>query len=287
MDYFENFDWIAIRTPIKIQELEDLLTESGYPEEKIKFLVKGFKDGFSLGYEGSEHRTDQSPNLLLNDLGTKTDLWNKVMKEVKNQRYVGPYAFENLPVKDSFIQSPIGLVPKAGNQTRLIFHLSYDFNNGNTLVNANTPKEKCHIRYKDLDHAVNACIKLMKKHGKSCTIFFSKSDVKSAFRLVPMLISHSRWLVMKAEDPNMGTDMFFIDMCLPYGASISCAIFQEFSDALHHIVEYLLQVADLVTNYLDDFLFVAVMKQECDNMMTTFIMLCRQINCPLSEKKTE
>ena len=45
------------------------------------------------------------------------------MKEVKEGRYAGP--FESIPF-DSYIQSPIGLVPKdGGKDTRLIFHLSY------------------------------------------------------------------------------------------------------------------------------------------------------------------
>ena len=48
------------------------------------------------------------------------------MKEVQVGRFAGPSDLDNLPF-DSFIQSPVGLVPKAGNKTRLIFHLSFDF----------------------------------------------------------------------------------------------------------------------------------------------------------------
>ena len=61
-------------------------------------------------------------NLKLN-VGSKTELWNKVMKEVKEKRYAGPY--HKIPF-EYYIQSPIGLVPKDhGKSTRLIFHLSY------------------------------------------------------------------------------------------------------------------------------------------------------------------
>ena len=135
--------------------------ESGYDPGNSKYLIKGFTNGFSIGYEGKEIRTDMAHNLPLKNIGTKTDLWNKVMKEVSLDRFAGPYLLQELPVKDSFIQSPIGLVPKdGGRQTRLIFHLSYDFPNGNSSVNASTPAERCHVKYKDLDHAVNACISL-------------------------------------------------------------------------------------------------------------------------------
>ena len=48
------------------------------------------------------------------------------MKEVRLKRVAGP--FKEIPF-ESFIQSAIGLVPKAGSdKTRLIFHLSYKFN---------------------------------------------------------------------------------------------------------------------------------------------------------------
>ena len=224
-DYYQNYDWDRINMPIKVDILENMLINYKYNEDKTKYLVDGFKQGFSIGYCRPQERNDTADNLPLNNLGTETDLWNKVMKEVKLNRYAGPYPFEDLPIKDSFIQFPIGLVPKASNQTRLIFHLSYDFKNGNTSVNANTPHEICHVRYRDLDHVIDTCIKLMNKQGHG-TIFFSKTDIKSAFCLVPVLVLHRKWLVLMAEDPQTKEKAFFIDMCLPFGASISCAVFQ-------------------------------------------------------------
>ena len=208
------------------------------------------------------------------------------MKEVGHSRYAGPFRFEDIPFQN-FIQSPIGLVPKAGNQTRLIFHLSYDFKNGNSSLNYHTPKELCSVKYKDLDYALDLCLRLLKKHGKNAIIFFGKTDQKSAFRLIPVLISHRWWLLIKTEDPKTGEVFFFVDKCLPFGVSISCAIFQEFSDSLKHMVEYLLCLDDVVSNYLDDFLFIAFLKDECDRMVSTFLLLCKRINCPVTEEKTE
>ena len=42
-------------------------------------------------------------------------------------------------MKDCMVQSPVGLVPKSGGKTRLIFHFSYHFKNGNQSVNYWTP----------------------------------------------------------------------------------------------------------------------------------------------------
>ena len=62
---------------------------------------------------------------------------------------------------------------------------------------------------------------------------------------------------MKAQDPLTKEWRYFIDKWLPFGASISCALFQKFSDALCHIVEYHTNSNKKITNYLDDFLFIA------------------------------
>ena len=119
--------------------LISLLNEAGYDKTKTEFLVRGFRDGFCIGYEGPKNVQLRTENLKLKGTGTKTTLWNKVMKEVSLKRYAGP--FKDIPFRN-FIQSPIGLVPKDnGKAVRLIFHLSYP-RNGNSSVNANTPKEK-------------------------------------------------------------------------------------------------------------------------------------------------
>ena len=87
------------------------------------------------------------------------------MKEVSLGRYAGP--FVSIPYK-TFMQSPIGLVPKVGNKTRLIFHLSFDFN-GKGSLNSHTPKEWCTVKYNDLDSAVSLCLKLASNN--KCTQF--------------------------------------------------------------------------------------------------------------------
>ena len=85
--------------------------------------MDGFENGFSLGYRNDQKVKITAHNLRLR-VGNEIDLWNKVMKEVKLKRYARP--FEQIPYKNDFIQSPIGLVPKDnGKDTRLIFHLSH------------------------------------------------------------------------------------------------------------------------------------------------------------------
>ena len=152
------------------------------------------------------------------------------MKEVDLGRVAGP--FKEVPFSE-YIQSPIGLVPKAGSdQTRLIFHLSYEFKGkGMHSVNFHIPKEKCSVKYQDLDFTVNAYLKLcdeiisetaedeQRAHGCATdqnylkrswktkfnnharkkpmlTILAGKSDLKSAFRILGLSSKSWQWLVM-------------------------------------------------------------------------------------------
>ena len=105
--YITN-EYDDIVTPINVDNLERLLIEMKYDQKKINQFISGFQEGFDLGYWGPVIRQDYSKNLPFT-VGDSYDMWEKIMKEVKLNRYVGP--FKTIP-HDNFIQSLIGLVPK-------------------------------------------------------------------------------------------------------------------------------------------------------------------------------
>ena len=93
---------------------------------------------------------------------------------------------------------------------------------------------------------------------------------------------------MLAEDPVTGEHTYFIDKCLSFGASISCSIFQKFSDALKFLIEVKADVIpDSVTNYLDDFLFLALTIMECDSLIRKFLNMCHSLGIPIVLEKTK
>ena len=191
----------------------------------------------------------------------------------------GHIPIENPPFQ-SYIQSPIGLVPKdSGRDTRLIFHLSYP-RQGTTSVNANTPDRFCKVKYPDFSEAIKLCI----KEGISCSL--SRSDMKSAFRNLGLLKRQWKFLLMKARNPVDGKWYLFVDKCLPFGSGASCKIFQEFSDCIAHLVQWKTKANKKVTNYLDDFLFIALMRLLCNLQCSNFLEICRLINFPVALDKT-
>ena len=260
---------------------------------KSSYLVNGFTNGFDLGYRGPEDRRDLSENIPLR-IGTATHLWNKIMAEVKESRYVGLYKLSDLPF-ENFIQSSAGLVPKDNEKkTRLIFHLSFDFGpeHSQKSFNYHTPDDLCSVKYNDLDHAVQSSLQLLSLYkNESSELFYAKSDCSHAFRVVPALVKQRCWLLLAAKDPVTKEQYFFVDLCLPFGASISCAIFQSFSDALKFITEFKLDMIFIfpprITNYLDDFLFIAITLGICNKSVEEFLKICVTIGCPISQDKTE
>ena len=282
--WFENFDIDNINTPVNFQRFHHMLKTAEYDPDKIRFLIEGFQQGFDIGYKGTTLRQDTAKNLPFT-VGNKLDLWEKLMKEVELGRVAGP--FPKVPYHN-FIQSPIGLVPKAGNKTRLIFHLSFDFPSGHGSLNANIPKELCSVKYNDLDVAVKYCLELLQTSNNFAKIiYFSKTDMVSAFRLVPCRVRDFRWLVMMAYDPRDGRQYFFLDKNLPFGCSVSCYLFQEFSDGISHISRHVSQHNGFLVNYLDDFLFISLDQGQCNMMLHQFITICDDIGVTVAPDKTE
>ena len=132
------------------------------------------------------------------------------------------------------------------------------------------------------------CLQLMKELGIQ-TIYFLKSDLKSAFRILGIDPRFHSFLIMKVKHPITHQTFYFVDTCLPFGASISCSHFQRFLNPLKAIVEGIVGRIQrtLLTNYLDDFLFIYFTAEGCNALVVIFLDICNQIRFPVSLDKTE
>ena len=272
--YFENFDLESVVTPVNVQAYARLLEETNYDKEETQFLIDGFTNGFDVGYQGPTNVRRTAPNLTLR-VGSQVILWNKIMKEVKLKRYAGPF---KTPPFSNYIQSSVGLVPKDdGKETRLIFHLSYP--KGGSSINSETPRELCSVQYCDFSEAIHRCL----EEGVFC--YIGKSDMKSAFRNLGLKVRNFPWLLIRIRSPSDGEFYWFVEKCLPFGASISCNHFQRLSDSVAHIVK-VRNGGKVPVNYLDDYLFMDLLKRLCDQQIREFLNLCAEIGFPVSMEKT-
>ena len=147
-----------------------------------------------------------------------------------------------------------------------------------------------------MDVVVKACLDaknfaINQTKEENPVIFLGKSDHLRAFRQVPLARKCWKFLVIMADSPsNNNKKKYFVDKCLPFGLSISCAIYQHVSNALAHLMcagEHEAVRVFCVVNYLDDFLFIEITKAHCNALIQRFLDLCEDVCLAASLEKTE
>ena len=78
---------------------------------------------------------------------------------------------------------------------------------------------------------------------------------------------------------------FFIDCALPFGASVSCAIFEDISTLIHWITEK--KAGQKFIHYLDDFFMVNMYASVCSQTMNVLKWVCEEIQMPIAPEKSE
>ena len=196
------------------------------------------------------------------------ELWASILKEVQLGRIIGPFSQQPL---DPLICSPVGMVPKKHTSAmRCITHLSHPLGKS---VNSYIAPEDAETHYQSFQDA----LQLVASQGKGS--FMAKEDIKSAFRNIPMQFSDLNLLGICVQG------QYFIDCALPFGASISCAIFEQVATLIHWIVEK--HSGHKMVHYLDDFFIVHRYASVCCNIMCTFKDICQQIAMPIALDKAE
>jgi hypothetical protein len=177
-----------------------------------------------------------------------------------------------MPPFKTFRISPIGLVPKKEpGEYRLIHHLSYPPGDS---VNDNIDPSLCSVQYTKFDNAV----KMIQNLGKGALL--GKTDIRSAFRLIPLTDSDYPLVGFMHEG------LYFYDKMLPFGCSISCAIFEKFASGLQWITRKNCKNGEL-DHYLDDFIFGGNANSEhCLEIMISFLNTCRKLGVPVADEKT-
>ena len=192
----------------------------------------------------------------------------KLEKERAAGRIAGPFSSPPFP---DFRCSPLGIVPKKNpSEFRLIHHLSYP---KGSSVNDYIPQEFSSVKYA----CINDAISVIKSLGAGC--FMAKTDIKSAFRIIPVHPKDHPLLGMKWNS------QYFFDRTLPMGCSSSCAIFEAFSSALEWLSKHLFHASGVV-HILDDFLFIAPTREKCQSDLQNFLRMCDFLGVPIAEEKT-
>ena len=152
---------------------------------------------------------------------------------------------------------------------RLIHHLSFP---KGSSVNDSIPPKHTSVHYATIDEA----IKLIKSAGPGC--FLAKTDIKNAFRLIPIYPNDYGLLGMQCRG------LYYYDRCMPMGCSSSCLTFETFSIAVEWVAHS--KLIDYILQLLDDYLLVSPSVQLCQQQLELFLSLCTYLGIPIAPKKT-
>ncbi|XP_077119507.1 uncharacterized protein LOC143775353 isoform X2 [Ranitomeya variabilis] len=257
---------VRLPTTVSVERMGPWLDK--YPNKSAAAQLRsGFSYGFFIPFNRSLE-SQSAPNLQ-SARELPNVLAEKLGKEIGLGRFRGPFKtppFTNLRV------SPLGIVPKKEvGKYRLIHHLSYP---KGMSVNDGIPSEDSAVTYISFDKAVD----LVRNAGLGALM--AKSDIESAFRLLPVHPDCYHLLGAKFED------VYYYDTCLPMGCSISCFYFELFSTFLEWVAREITRLT-AITHYLDDFLIVGPADSDvCSSALAQFKDALTYFGVPLFPEKT-
>ena len=229
-------------------------------------MHSGFTDGFPLHYEG-DHVCFETTNLK-SALEHPEIVDAKLKKELDAHRLAGPFHSPPFPI---FHVSPIGVVPKKlPGEFRLIHHLSYP---KGTSINDGISSVNTSVHYATIRDAIH----FIKLAGPGC--FLAKTDVKNAFRIIPIHPRDYHLLGIKWNGS------YYYDRCMPMGCASSCKTFEIFSTSVEWIAQKKFGIQKIL-HLLDDFLIVAPSDSLCQKQLDIFLSLCQYLGIPIAPGKT-
>ena len=192
---------------------------------------------------------------------------------------MGACPFDTPPFPN-FQISPIGLVlKKNSDKFQTIFQLSFS-QSGMTGKNSAISKDDFALQYVTIDHA----IKGIKHAGQGC--FLAKTDIESAFRLIP--VHHDEYELLGMHWKGK----FYYDKVLPFGLQSAPYLFNQLSDAVEWILVNKCQIS-FVCHILDDFLIIEpqadilLINSLCQQSFSAMLMTFKNLNIPIAPGKTQ
>ena len=229
-------------------------------------MYSSFRFGFDIHFSGTPSSNAQIKNLT--SARQNPDILKKlILEEVRLGRIVGPFPS---PPFVHFQVNPVGLVPKKElGAFRMIVDMS---NPPGSSINDFIEDEFATVSYASFKEA----IKMIIECGKGA--YMCKTDIKSAFRLLPLHPDLYHISLIKCAD------QFYVDRCLAMGTRSSCNLFEKVSCALQFIAQK--KGIQFITHLLDDFFMMNKSRDENNKDLTIFQSVCHEVGAPLVPEKT-
>ena len=255
----------SVSTPINVVVLERELSRH-LDRIFVSNIINSLRYGTHVGYTGP-HKPRVSRNLI-SAIQHPEVVSGNLRKELGLGRVAGPF---NSPPLSNLQYHPVGVVPKKhSSEWRTIYHLSYPEGDS---INDHIPKEPYTLQYVRVDDA----IRILQSLGPGS--FMAKTDLKSAFRLIP--IHPDDWHLLGIH----WQDQYYVDLYLPFGLRSAPFLFNQFSDALEWILKHNYGLQH-VLHILDDFFIAEQSRMQCLTSFSTLLRLFMSVGAPVVASKT-
>ena len=253
-----------VSSPIDIYCLE--LELANHPDRNFVFnLLSTLKEGARIGYCGPRSAR-VSPNLISATQHPDVVSAN-LQKEVSLGRVAGPYP---APPLANFQCHPVGVIPKKhSSDWRTIYHLSYPQGDS---INDHIAKDPYSLSYVRVDDAIH----ILQSLGRGA--FMAKTDLKSAFRLIP--IHPDDWNLLGI----LWKSQYYVDMYLPFGLRSAPFIFNQLSDGLEWILKHNYGLQRVI-HILDDFFIAERSQLACLTSFSTLLRVFMSLRAPVVASK--
>jgi hypothetical protein len=237
----KNPQLFQIVTPINVDRFEELL-EPHPNQPHVKSVCDSLREGFWPFADTSEPSTPRTSEISRQPRLSKDKaefIRQQRDEEVELGRWSEPFGGELLPGMHS---SPIAAVPK---KTPGTFRLIVDQSRGRHSLNSMIPKSQVKVKLDNIHDLGTSLLAAREKHGAQRKLELFKSDVKSAYRQMPM---HPLWQIKQAVTVD---GKHHIDRCNTFGNRAGGRIWDSFISLVLWIGSEVKGIHDLY-GYVDD-----------------------------------
>ena len=227
-------------------------------------LVRCCTEGFPLRYEGDRDRhVEQENGATCQDNPQITA--EELRKEVAAGHIAGPYATRPLR---GFKVTPRGLKEEP---TKFRPITMGNLPIGDAVNESIARAEFIHLtRTRDIDRRIRAC------YARTGEVWMAKADVKAAYRTMP--VRPEDWHLQGIKWDNQ----YYIDLRMSFGCRSSVDQWLRFSDAMEWTMA---RWGVHAVHYVDDFIFIAASREECEEQLRKFRAMCKAWGVVLKEQE--
>ncbi|KAJ7149654.1 hypothetical protein C8R46DRAFT_1044062 [Mycena filopes] len=268
-------------TPIRVARLEKLLeTHPNRP------LVTSFCKGLKNGFWPWARPVESHPVTLDGSMSVRSVDEQAFLEQTRDEEIAAGRFSEGFPeLLPGMHAAPIHGVPKPHSEKlRLVTNFSAGEFSRNSIISRADTNQTHYDGIRELTDHLRA---LRREHGPDVELTVFKSDVKGAFKVLPMNVMWQPWQVYR-----IGT-LFHVDRAATFGSSASPPIWTTFAGLVLWIAMVIFLIPNLFA-YMDDFhsaqlatdmLYYKPYKRSFPTNKTRLLRLWDWLGIPHSEDK--